>query len=143
MEKMKVPKKEITDSVTIKKTETSFNITNEVVEIYNKIPDVTKMRDRFANIMFIKETVSYLVFLIVLTAVALLSSTNGNTNTYGLANAVSNQFITSVFTDVGDKESFWNVRTVHTNVISNSHFSGLTQILYQDFTLVMVSRLVL
>ncbi len=67
MDRMKLPKREISDRDELKINEKMFFETADVLETYHQLPEIKNMRDKFANLYFLKESLLYLVFLVILT----------------------------------------------------------------------------
>jgi len=126
MEKMKVPKREIGDRDRLVREKELFKQTAGVLDFYHEIPEIGDMRTAYANLKFIKEGALFLAFLIVITAVGILGSTNGNDGAYSMYSAVQGTFFGDDFTGIAAAGDFWSWvdDTLLGNVYNEDDFSG-------------------
>jgi len=117
MDKMKIPKLEIQERDSVGRTKILFQNTASVLEFYENIPEIMAMRNNFANTEFVKQIFLFFLFLIILTAVGVMGSTNSNDQTYQLNSAISNNFFDDTFTGISSPVDFWN--WIDSNLLSS------------------------
>jgi hypothetical protein len=92
MEKMKIPKREISNRDEIKRREKVFQASTKVLDAYHEVEDIKVMRGNFAKKRFVAEACGYVAFLIILTATGFMMSTNGQSNSYHMYNSISSKY---------------------------------------------------